>query len=192
VIIISAKHGQSPIDPLKLRTKNRGAVVLDPADIVGALSGNPLAQATNDDISLLWLTDQNRTNEAAAALRSHQVGIAASKIYWDATLELQFNDPRIDPRVPDIIVQPELGVIYTKSMAKNAEHGGFSEDDTNVALLVADGRGQARTIKAPVQTAQIAPTILSMLGLDAGALQAVKSEQTRVLPGLAGSEDDDR
>src|SRR5262249_16784753 len=93
LIIISAKHGQSPIDPLKLRTKNRGAVVTDPADIVSALSGNPLAQATNDDISLLWLTDQGRTLEAATALRSQQVSIGASKIYWSEALELQFNDP---------------------------------------------------------------------------------------------------
>src|SRR5262249_24051040 len=179
-------------DPLKLRTKNRGAVVADPADIVSALSGNPLAQATNDDISLLWLADQRRTTEAAAALRTQQVSIAASKIYWDETLELQFNDPRRDSRVPDIVVQPELGVIYTKSKAKNAEHGGFSEDDTHVALLVADGRDKAHTIKVPVQTAQIAPTILWMLGLDPDELQAVGSEGTRVLPGLGGSANGDQ
>jgi len=185
VIIISAKHGQSPIDPLKLRTKNRGAVVLDPADIVGALSGNPLAQATNDDISLLWLTDQNRTNEAAAALRSHQVGIAASKIYWDATLELQFNDPRIDPRVPDIIVQPELGVIYAEQQAtKLAEHGGQFDEDTNVALLVSAPAVRSRRITAAVQTTQVAPTILKLLGLDPQALAAVKAEGTAALPGF--------
>jgi len=192
LIIISAKHGQSPIDPLKLRTKNRGVVVADPADIVSALSGNPLAHATNDDISLLWLTDQDRTSEAAAALRTHQASLGASKLYRDETLELQFNDPRADPRVPDLIVQPELGVIYTKSLAKNAEHGGFSEDDTHVALLVADGRPNARTIKTPVQTAQIAPTILWMLGLDPDELQAVGSEGTRVLPGLGGSANGDQ
>jgi hypothetical protein len=31
--------------------------------------------------------------------------------------------------VPDIIVQPDLGVIYTTSTAKIAEHGGLSNDD---------------------------------------------------------------
>src|SRR5262249_12163595 len=100
-------------------------------------------------------------------------------------------DPRRDSRVPDIIVQPELGVIYTKSQAKNAEHGGFSEDDTHVALLVADGRDTPRTIKVPVQTAQIAPTILWMLGLDPDALRAVRSEGTGLLPGLEGDDQED-
>src|SRR5436309_7293783 len=36
----------------------------------------------------------------------------------------------------------------------------------------------------PVQTTQIAPTILSVLGLDPQALQAVQMEKTQVLPGL--------
>jgi len=72
----------------------------------------------------------------------------------------------------------------TKSKAKNAEHGGFSEDDAHIALLVADGRDKAHTIKVPVETAQIAPTLLWMLGLDPAALQAVRNEGTAVLPGL--------
>ena len=46
-----------------------------------------------------------------------------------------------------------------------------------------------RTIGAPVETTQIAPTILALLGLNPGALQAVRIEHTQVLPGIrrAGS-----
>jgi hypothetical protein len=38
------------------------------------------------------------------------------------------------------------------------------------------------TIATPVTTTQIAPTILTLLGLDADALQAVRLEGTRALP----------
>jgi arylsulfatase A-like enzyme len=36
-----------------------------------------------------------------------------------------------------------------------------------------------------VETTQIAPTILDLLGLDPNALQAVQVEGTQVLPGIA-------
>jgi arylsulfatase A-like enzyme len=84
--------------------------------------------------------------------------------------------------VPDIIVQPELGVIYSNSTSKDEEHGGFSVDDTNVALVVANPGVEARVIQAAVQTTQIAPTILSVLGLDPEALQAIQQQQTLILP----------
>ena len=35
---------------------------------------------------------------------------------------------------------------------------------------------------SPVETTQIAPTILKLLGLDPNALRAVRIEHTRVLP----------
>ena len=43
-----------------------------------------------------------------------------------------------DPRTPDIIVLPNVGVVYTGSTKKQAEHGGFAHDDTNVMLLVSN------------------------------------------------------
>ena len=38
-------------------------------------------------------------------------------------------------------------------------------------------------VNDPVETTQIAPTILKLLGLDPDALQAVQIEHTAVLPG---------
>ncbi|MEU7874080.1 hypothetical protein [Dactylosporangium sp. NPDC049140] len=35
-----------------------------------------------------------------------------------------------------------------------------------------------------VRTAQIAPTVLRLLGLEPGELQAVRAEHTAVLPGI--------
>jgi arylsulfatase A-like enzyme len=75
-------------------------------------------------------------------------------------------------------------VIYTGSARKLMEHGGFAHDDTNVMLLVSNPSFKAQTVTGPVQTAQIAPTILEALGLDPNSLEAVKKELTPVLPGL--------
>jgi len=136
------------------------------------------------------LTEPSRTAEAAAALRSQQEALGAAKIHAVNVLELLFTSPDADPRVPDIIVQPNLGVIYTSSTKKIAEHGGFSDDDTNVALLVSGKGLRGQTLKTPVQTAQIAPTILWALGLEPDALQAVRREKTPVLPGVGGLGDE--
>jgi len=88
-------------------------------------------------------------------------------------------------RTPDIITLPHLGVIYASSKAtKIAEHGGFSDDDTNVPLLVVRPGAQPGTIFQPVTTTQVAATILSQLGLDPSKLQAVQMEAVQALPGL--------
>jgi len=39
-------------------------------------------------------------------------------------------------------------------------------------------------VTSPVETMQVAPTILKALGLDSKALEATKIEGTQVLPGL--------
>jgi arylsulfatase A-like enzyme len=75
-------------------------------------------------------------------------------------------------------------VIYTGSTKKQAEHGGFAHDDTNVMLLVSNPDFQARTVTSFVETTQVAPTILQALGLDPSDLDAVQKEGTPVLPGL--------
>ena len=69
--------------------------------------------------------------------------------------------------------------------AVQAEHGGFNENETHVPLLVSHMSLQPGQNRAPVTTTQIAPTMLSLLGIDPGALQAVKLEGTSVLPGTA-------
>jgi arylsulfatase A-like enzyme len=182
LIIISAKHGQSPIDPSRSKIIDKNLI----PNLVNGIQANLLAQATQDDISLLWLTNQSLIDKVVNDLNANQSQFKIQEIYSGESLKLQFNDPQDDPRVPDIIVQPELGVIYAKTTAtKIAEHGGFSDNDTNVALLVSFPRLHRQEIKTPVQTAQIAPTILAALGLNPQALEAVQIEHTSVLPGLS-------
>jgi hypothetical protein len=63
------------------------------------------------------------------------------------------------------------------------EHGGFARDDTNVMMLLENPAFSSVTVISPVETAQIAPTILKALGLDPQSLQAVRIEHTQSLPG---------
>ena len=91
--------------------------------------------------------------------------------------------PNGDPRTPDILVTPNIGVTYSGSSKKLAEHGGFSHDDTNVVLIVSNPGTIPAVVNTPVTTSQIAPTILNALGLDPSKLDAVKSEGTAALPG---------
>lgn len=86
------------------------------------------------------------------------------------------------PRTPDIIVAPNVGVTYSSSTSKQAEHGGFAHDDTNVILLVSNSSFKLVTVRAEVGTAQVAPTILQALGLNPSSLTAVQAEDTAVLP----------
>jgi hypothetical protein len=75
-------------------------------------------------------------------------------------------------------------VVYTGSHKKQAEHGGFAQDDTNVMILVSNPGLEAQTVTSFVETTQVAPTILQALGLAPGSLDAVQKEGTPVLPGL--------
>jgi hypothetical protein len=117
----------------------------------------------------------------------------AIRALYGASLQTMFNAPGIpkefggnggDSRTPDIIVQPNVGVTYTSSSKKQAEHGSFAHDDTNVMLLVSKPGLPAGEITSFVETTQVAPTILQALGLDPGRLDAVRAEGTPVLPGL--------
>jgi hypothetical protein len=78
-------------------------------------------------------------------------------------------------------------VVYTGGKSKIAEHGGDDPQDRDVPILVVlPSLNHGRTVGAPVETTQIAPTILRLLGLNPDELRAVRIEHTRGLPGLPG------
>src|SRR5580658_9432380 len=197
LIVISAKHGQSPIDPNRYIPipGPSGTNGMSPANILAALlpysesPANPTGVGpTEDDISLLWLADENQTASAAATLESNLTTAGIGESGCGPAISTMFNLPGLppdrDPRTPDIVVTPNFGVVYTGSSTKLAEHGGFSHDDTNAMLLVSNPSMAKTTVQTPVQTLQIAPTILQVLGLTPGSLQSVQMEGTPVLPGL--------
>ena len=188
LIIISAKHGQSPIDPnrvLRIPADNPSdeppSQVLSPNGI-GA--GFPVVQALEDDISLIWLADQTQTAADVALLEANENIIGGGEIFAGPSLDLMFNDPLSDPRTPDIILAPNVGVVYTGGTKKVAEHGGFANDDRNVLLIVSNPKYKPSQFNGQVETRQIAPTIVKALGLDPNQLKAVQIEHTETLPGL--------
>jgi hypothetical protein len=56
-------------------------------------------------------------------------------------------------------------------------------------LLLSNPSFRAATVSTPVETAQIAPTILAALRLDPDSLQSVQQEGTPVLPWLPFGEE---
>jgi len=191
LVIVSAKHGQAPIDPSKV---NKLGHLQDLVAALPGSGGNTAAQAiasaavTDDDVALIWLQDQSQTDAVADFLRANQKALFIQDVLSGESLKLRFNDPNKDNRTPDIIVLPNFGTIFTTSSKKLAEHGGFSSDDSNVALLVSNPALPRNVIKTPVLTTQIAPTILEALELEPEALKAVQREHTRPLPGLGAEE----
>jgi predicted AlkP superfamily pyrophosphatase or phosphodiesterase len=180
LVIVSAKHGQSPIDPTQWRIVDKKSI----PGVVNSMEKDLGAQVTQDSVSLIWLADQSKTSDVAKALEAHKADAHIAEVYGPDKIAAMFGDASQDPRVPDLVVQPENGVIYTKPTAtKTGEHGGFGEDDTHVAILVSTPALSAATVSDAVTTQQIAPTILTALGLDPTALQAVKAEGTAPLPG---------
>jgi hypothetical protein len=188
LIIITAKHGQSPIDPSALlRIPGDNSTLEPPSQVLspaGIGPGMPVAQAIEDDVSLMWLTDQTQTAADIATLSANRALFGGGEIFGGNALQLSFSDPALDSRTPDLIVAPNVGVVYTGGTKKVSEHGGFAIDDRNVLLIVSNSSFSPKLFTGAVETRQVAPTILQALGYDPSALLAVQKEGTEVLPGL--------
>ena len=200
-IILSAKHGQSPTDPNALARVDDGPII----DAVNKAwtaahpkAGDLVVSASDDDGMLLWLSDRS---PAAAGFVKHfllthtaagnniggkAITVQASglkRVLAGAAAARLFGVPATEPRHPDVVGIAQHGVVYTGGTSKIAEHGGDDPQDRHVPILVVlPGLAHGQTVGAPVETTQIAPTILRLLGLNPRALQAVRIEHTQVLP----------
>jgi hypothetical protein len=202
-IIISAKHGQSPTDPNDLARVDDGPII----DGLNAAwtaahpgAGDLVSFATDDDVMQLWLSDRSQaaadfaknyllTHSAAGNdVQGNPITVQASglkTVYAGAASAAFFGVPVSDPRHPDIFGIVQHGVVYTGGKGKISEHGGADRQDRNVPILVVPpDLVNGRMTGAPVETTQIAPTILKLLGLNPQALQAVQIAHTPVLPGI--------
>jgi Type I phosphodiesterase / nucleotide pyrophosphatase len=192
LIIITAKHGESPIDPTRYVADGADT----PATLLGPLipfSESPLnttgVGATEDDVSVLWLKKGVNVELAVGMLEADATEIGMGEILYGPTLAPNYNvggaGPGEDPRTPDIIVTPNIGVTYSGSTAMIGDHGGFAHDDTNVIMLVTNPGFTAQTVSSETATVQVAPTILKALGMNPNLLNAVQLEGTAVLPEVA-------
>lgn len=147
---------------------------------------------------MLWLTD--RSAEATAFAKDFLLGHAGvgndingnpspytqsglQQVFAGADAATYFGTAPGDSRVPDVFGIAQYGVVYTGGHGKIAEHGGANPQDRAVPLVVSGPPVANHEINTQtVETTQIAPTILALLGLDPKALQSVQIEHTRVLP----------
>jgi hypothetical protein len=183
LIIITAKHGQSPIDPARYVAQlNVGS---SPATVLAQANCIPYSESP---LNPTGIGPTCSIETAVGIVEAQASTLAIDEVFVGHTLTTMFNKPGIPPngdsRTPDFIVQPNIGHTYSGSTKKLAEHGGFAFDDTNVMLLVSSPWLAQKTVHAWAETDQVAPTILRALGLDPNALDAVRSEGTRVLPDL--------
>jgi hypothetical protein len=202
-IIVTAKHGQSPQDPNKLVTVQDGPIIsaINAAWAKTHPSNTSLIVAgTDDDLWQSYLSDNSQTagdfvknylwNHTASGYDINKKPVTVqhsglTRIWAGADAARFFGVSVHNGHYPDVFGEVQEGVVYAKP-TKIAEHGGMNTGDRHV-LMVVDGPGvPAQVESAPVETTQVAPTILSVLGLNPGQLTAVKVEGTQVLPGLAG------
>jgi hypothetical protein len=195
-IIVSAKHGQSPMNLAALNRIDDGAII---AALNAAWKGSHpsapdlVAQGTDDDGMLLWLNDRSKTaTDFAGNFLMNYSGTSVDlkpftsaglyQVYTGDAAARLIGVDQSDPRVPDVIGIAQYGVVYTGGKKKIAEHGGDHVEDRNVPILVVwRGAAGGTAVTAPVETTQIAPTILELLGLDPDELQAVHIEGTEPL-----------
>jgi len=212
-IIITAKHGQSPQNPLQLKRIKDGPIItnINNAWTAAHPGAGPLIVAgTDDDLWQSYLSVKTQqaadfvknylwTHSATAVLYNNDGNTTRgpngdgteqvphsglAQIYAGNEAARFFGVPYNDPRYPDVFGRVQVGTVYTGG-TKIAEHGGDNPADRDVPLLVyAPGTVPHSTPHAWVETTQVAPTILSLLGLDPRALEAVQIEGTKVLPGI--------
>ena len=201
-VILSAKHGQSPQTPSALTRIDDGAII----DALNAqwkadfpAKVQPLvAFAIDDDGWLMWTNDRSDVATAYARnfLLDHSgigndingnpkpyTSSGLSTVYAGAAAAAFVGAVAGDPRVPDVIGIAQYGTVYTGGHGKIAEHGGDNPQDRDVPLVVwGAGIDRGHVNRSPVETTQIAPTILELLDLDPSSLQAVRIEHTKALP----------
>jgi hypothetical protein len=199
-IIITAKHGQSPLDPNELKRIDDGAITTAINTAWTAAHpgvGNLIVAGTNDDVWQSYLSDRSQAaadfvqqwlwDHSAPAVTYSGATISVphsglAQIWAGAAAARFFGVGTDDPRHPDVFGRVQTGVVYTTG-SKIAEHGGSNQGDRDVPILIVAPGLAAGTSSQWVQTTQVAPTILHLLGLNPGSLRAVQEEHTAVLPG---------
>ncbi|HXA74723.1 MAG TPA: alkaline phosphatase family protein [Acidimicrobiales bacterium] len=201
-IILTAKHGQSPLNNNQLQRIDDGPIIAGVNAAWAAIhpeNQTLVVQVADDDGMLWWLSDRSQTaaefvkdylwtHSAPAVNYAGQTVTVAhsglSQIFAGTESAQYFGVSNSDPHHPDVFAISQVGTIYTGG-SKIAEHGGANPGDRDVPLVVyAPETVDPGQSSNGVETTQVAPTILKLLGLSPSALQAVQQEGTQVLPGL--------
>ncbi|HEY0933341.1 MAG TPA: alkaline phosphatase family protein, partial [Trebonia sp.] len=187
-IVLTAKHGQSPLNNSQLQRIDDGPIISGVNAAWAKLhpGSKPLVVQEADDDGLLWWLS-NRSQTAANFVKNYLWTHTAPAVnYAGKTITVQhsglksiyagrqaakfFGVANSDPHHPDVFAVSQVGTIYTTG-SKIAEHGGDNAGDRDVPLIVyAPGAVRPGQSSHRVETTQVAPTILKLLGLNPGKL----------------------
>ena len=202
-IIVTAKHGQSPQDPNELITVQDGPIIsaINAAWAQMHPSNTSLIVAgTDDDLWQSYLSDNSQAacdfvksylwdhTAQGFDVNKNPVPVEHSGLaqIWAGAAAANFFGVSVDNgHYPDVFGKVQVGIVYAKP-TKLAEHGGMNTGDLHVLMVVSGPGIPVQVESTSVETTQVAPTILALLGLNPHALTAVKIEGTQVLPGLGG------
>ena len=202
-IIISAKHGQSPTDPNDL-ARVPDSPILKAINAAWAVThpGNTklVVFSTDDDGMLLWLSDRSQTaanfvkhyllthSAAGNNINDKPITVTASglkKVYAGKSAADFIGVPWSTLASPTSSASPRTASSTPAARRRSPSTAATTPQDRNVPILITlPGLRYGQQIGAPVETTEIAPSILKLLGLNPWALQAVRIEHTPVLPGL--------
>jgi hypothetical protein len=136
-IFVTAAYGQAPVDSRTSRAISLARV----AAVANTVKLGAVTHISGGDAAMLWLSDPALAPAIAKAYEARAGTLGIQDVLFGARLELTLNPPGIlpgqDPRMPDIVLQPQLGVLWTAPQNKAATgYGGSLDQDTHVALLV--------------------------------------------------------
>jgi hypothetical protein len=180
-IFVTSPYGQSPMDQRRRRLISLAQV----RSVAEGVRPGLVAHISGGDVAMIWLNEPTRTDSVVKAYGDSAAALGIQDIYSGARLALTLNSPTKDSRMPDIILQPETGVLWTLPGDKAlASYGGMLDEDTHVALLVSGAQLTGRYDPTWVPTTQLAPLLLRALGMEKFDLQALHLEHSPALPGI--------
>jgi hypothetical protein len=180
-IVVTSPYGQAPMNPRLMRH----IALADVQAVAEGIRPGLVAHISGGDVAMIWLSDAGKTDAVVKAYGDRAGAIGVANIYSGARMSLTMNAAAKDTRMPDIILQPEAGVLWGPPDDKSiAGYGGMLDEDTHVALLVSGAQLTGRYDPTWVPTTQVAPLLLRALGMEKFDLQALHMEHSPALPGI--------
>jgi hypothetical protein len=160
-IVVAAPWGQTQVE--------RRVSIKELVTPINGVRPGLAAHISSGDGAMIWLHDHSASGAVAKALAAKAAALHIEDMYFGERLALTFNRPERDARVPDIILQPQLGL---------------SDRATHVALLISGSQLTGRTDPTLVPTTQLSPLLLRALGMEKFDLQSLHMEHSPALPGI--------
>jgi hypothetical protein len=138
VIILSAKHGQSPQTPSALTRIPDGPII--------------------DALNAAWAAGHPGSGDLVASAETPKpyTSSGLAQAFAGAAAAAYFHVPAGDPRAPDVFSISQYGVVYTGKKKKIAEHGGANPQDRDVPIVVSGNpiANAGDSVDVPVETTQ--------------------------------------